>query len=118
MEATGNQEMAPMCGQTRAPIMNHIDRFIVDCPSFEEFRKRTSTSPHQGQGRRLRATHAILSANRARVSDRAGKGLVAEISLDAFRQADRSLIQQTIRENVPARPIPSTLPAASTGNRP
>jgi predicted helicase len=32
-------------GQTPAPIMNWMDRFIVNCPSFEEFRKRASALP-------------------------------------------------------------------------
>ena len=37
-----------MCSQTPDPTMNRIDRFIVDCPSFEEFRKRTSALPDRG----------------------------------------------------------------------
>ena len=51
--ATGNREMAPMSAkQTPAPTMNRIeiDRFIVDCPSFEDFRQRIAPLSNKDKG--------------------------------------------------------------------
>lgn len=189
--------MAPMCGQTRAPTMNRIDRFIVDCPSFEDFRQRIAPLSNKDKGditerlaqiylqtapeyrtalekvwllreapasvldatglpredkgvdlialdrsgtywviqakyrtdeeealcwgelstsfglasppRRNISLLVVIHTTARPISNRELMGTkLVEIGLDRWRQADWSLIRRTIRENVPARPNPST----------